>query len=95
MQRILALTVVLAASLPAWAVPPRQLSVTVERSDHRVGTYISSPWGFSTRSYWIEGPTGLALIDAQFLPSAVTEAVAVAEQLTGKKVELCVVLHAK
>lgn len=36
--------------------------------DPRVGTYISSTWGFSTASYWIEGPTGLVLIDTQFLP---------------------------
>lgn len=28
----------------------------------RIGTYVSSTWGFSTSSYWIEGPTGLILI---------------------------------
>src|SRR5690349_8253175 len=56
--------------------------------DGRVGTYVSSTWGFSTASYWIEGPTGLILIDTQFLPSAAEEAVAWAEQATGKKVKL-------
>ena len=62
--------------------------------DARVGTYVSSTWGFSTTTYWIEGPTGLILIDTQFLPSAAEEAVAWAEQATGKKVKLAVVLHA-
>ena len=62
--------------------------------DPRVGTYVSSTWGFSTASYWIEGPTGLVLIDTQFLPSAAEESVRWAEQVTGKKVVLAVVLHA-
>ncbi len=62
--------------------------------DARVGTYVSSTWGFSTRSYWIEGQSGLVLIDTQFLPSATQEAVAWAERATGKKVVLAVVLHA-
>lgn len=62
--------------------------------DSRVGAYVSTSWGFSTVSYWIEGPTGLLLIDTQFLPSAAEEAVSWAEQVTGKKVKLAVVLHA-
>ncbi|MBJ6759501.1 MBL fold metallo-hydrolase [Myxococcaceae bacterium JPH2] len=62
--------------------------------DARVGTYVSSPWGFSTSSYWIEGPTGLILIDTQFLPSAAEEFVTWAEHVTGKKAELAIVLHA-
>lgn len=62
--------------------------------DSRVGTYVSSTWGFSTTSYWIEGPKGLILIDTQFLPSATAEVLAWAEQATGKKVVLAVVLHA-
>ena len=61
--------------------------------DARVGTYVSSTWGFSTSTYWIEGPTGLILIDTQFLPSAAEEAVTWAEQVTGKKVKLAIVLH--
>ncbi len=61
--------------------------------DRRVGAYVSRSWGFSTVSYWIEGPTGLVFIDTQFLPSAAEEAVSWAEQVTGKKVKLAVVLH--
>jgi len=60
----------------------------------RVGTYVSSSWGFSTSSYWIEGPTGLILIDTQFLPSATEELATWAEAATGKKIELAIVLHA-
>lgn len=78
---------------------PRGAQVVLSHPDEfageaRVGTYVSSTWGFSTTSYWIEGPTGLVLIDTQFLPSAAEEAVAWAEQATGKKVKLAVVLHA-
>lgn len=61
--------------------------------DPRVGTYVSSPWGFSTSSYWIEGPEGLILIDTQFLPSEAEEFVNWAEQVTGKKALLAIVLH--
>lgn len=59
-----------------------------------VGSYVSHPWSFSTVSYWIEGPTGLVLIDTQFLTSATEHFVQTAERVTGKKVELAVVLHA-
>ena len=59
-----------------------------------VGGYTSIPHGFDTRSYWIEGPEGLVLIDTQFLPSAGVDAVERAEAATGKKVRLAVVLHA-
>jgi glyoxylase-like metal-dependent hydrolase (beta-lactamase superfamily II) len=63
------------------------------KEDARVGVYTSKPWGFSTHSYWIEGPEGLVVIDTQFLPSAAREVIALAEQETGKKVVLAVVLH--
>ena len=62
--------------------------------DPRVGTFVSIPWGFSTSSYWIEGPTGLILVDAQFLPSAAERFVNTAERVTGKRAELAIVLHA-
>ncbi len=62
--------------------------------DRRIGRYTSSPWGFSTASYWIEGPDGVILVDLQFLPSAATELVEIAERETGKKVVLAIVLHA-
>ncbi|MDY7231912.1 MBL fold metallo-hydrolase [Hyalangium rubrum] len=73
---------------------PEGAQVTLtSRADARVGTYVSSPWGFSTSSYWIEGPEGLILIDTQFLPSAAEEFVNWAEQMTGKKAQLAIVLH--
>jgi len=63
-------------------------------ADARVGTYVASDWGFATNSFWIEGPTGLIVIDTQFLLSAANEAVDWAERATGKKVVLAIVLHA-
>ena len=63
-------------------------------ADARVGTYVSSNWGFRTSSFWIEGPTGLVMIDTQFLPSAAAESLRWAESATGKRVALGVVLHA-
>lgn len=62
--------------------------------DARIGVYVSIPWGFSTSSYWIEGPDGLIAIDTQFLPSAAEEMITAAEAMTGKKVKLAIVLHA-
>lgn len=59
-----------------------------------VTAFVSKPWGFSTSSYWIEGPTGLIAIDTQFLPSEAERMIAVAEKQTGKRFELAVVLHA-
>ncbi|MBL9004399.1 MAG: MBL fold metallo-hydrolase [Myxococcales bacterium] len=62
--------------------------------DWRVGSYVSSTRGFSTVSYWIEGPSGLILIDTQFLPSAAEEFITWAEQATGKRARAAFVLHA-
>lgn len=62
--------------------------------DWRVGSYVSSTRGFSTASYWIEGPSGLVLIDTQFLPSAAEEFIRWAEQATGKRARAAFVLHA-
>lgn len=64
------------------------------QADMRIGVYVSTPWGFSTSSYWIEGPDGLVIIDTQFTPSAAEELVDAAEEVTGKKVKLALVLHA-
>lgn len=61
--------------------------------DPRIGVYTSIPWGFSTASYWIEGPEGLIFIDTQFLLSAAKESIEKAEAMTGKKVVLAIVLH--
>ena len=80
---------------PPPVAPARQYEGTAHRlkENSRVGVYTSKPKGFSTNSYWIEGPEGLVVIDTQFLPSAARELITVAEQETGKKVVLAVVLH--
>ncbi|HEY0715847.1 MAG TPA: MBL fold metallo-hydrolase, partial [Polyangia bacterium] len=59
----------------------------------RIGTYVSSDDGFRTNSYWIEGETGVVIIDTQFLLSAAEELIDAAEKSTGKKVVLAIVLH--
>lgn len=81
------------AAAPADEEGPRA-TVARFQGDPRVGVYTSTPWSFSTSSYWIEGPEGLIVIDTQFLPSAATELVDAAEAATGKKVALAIVLHA-
>ena len=92
----LALVLLLALAAGCASAPrPAGSQVTLtSHTDARVGTYVSSPWGFATSSYWIEGPEGLILIDTQFLPSAAEEFVNWAEQVTGKKALLAIVLHA-
>jgi len=90
------LLVFLAGCATAPTAPPgRRYEGTAHRlkEDSRVGVYTSKPWGFSTHSYWIEGPEGLVVVDTQFLPSAAREVIELAEQETGKKVVLAVVLH--
>ncbi len=61
--------------------------------DPRIGEYLSSWNGFRTSSYWIEGPTGLIVVDTQFLTSAAEQMIDWAERSTGKKVVLAIVLH--
>ena len=68
------------------------LTVT-QGADRAVNTFVSNEWGFSTSSYWIEGPKGVVVIDTQFLPSAGLATVQRAEKATGKKVVLAIVLH--
>lgn len=72
---------------------PAPTQFTLTHGDARVGTYVSEGKGFTTSSYWIEGPKGLILIDTQFLLSAGKEAVEWAEKVTGKKVVLALILH--
>lgn len=64
-----------------------------EEGESKIGTYISTEHTFATSSYWIEGPTGLIFIDTQFLPIAAEKMLNAAEILTGKKVEMAIVLH--
>jgi glyoxylase-like metal-dependent hydrolase (beta-lactamase superfamily II) len=72
---------------------PISAAITLRPDGSEVGTYVSSWNGFRTSSYWIEGPTGLILIDTQFLLSAGEEFVDWAEKVTGKKAVLAIVLH--
>lgn len=58
-----------------------------------VGTFVSVPRGFETRSYWIEGPDGLVVVDTQFMPSEAERLIATAERETGKRVAMAIVLH--
>lgn len=72
---------------------PKGAKVIFENVKSNIGTYISEPDGFSTESYWIEGPDGLVIIDTQFLLSAANQLIDWAESATGKKVVLAIVLH--
>ncbi len=78
---------------------PRGAAVTLAHSDRwahadaRVGAYVSSNWGFSTNTFFIEGPDGVVVIDTQFLPSAAAEMIDWVERATGKRIVLAVVLH--
>jgi glyoxylase-like metal-dependent hydrolase (beta-lactamase superfamily II) len=62
-------------------------------ADAYVGVYTSSAWGFSTNTFWIEGPDGVVVVDTQFLPSATEEMIDWVERATGKSIVLAVVLH--
>lgn len=100
LRAALALVALLAASSGPLACagrtgsqPPLKGAVEVLVGDGRVGQYVSTGWGFATSTFWIEGPQGLVLIDAQFLPSAAEEAVIAAERVTRKKVVAAIVLH--
>jgi glyoxylase-like metal-dependent hydrolase (beta-lactamase superfamily II) len=94
--RALIATLLLAAA-PLQAAPERRLpdkaQVTLTPGDPTIGTYVSVERGFTTSSYWIEGPKGLIFIDTQFLLSAAEESIDWAEKVTGKKVQLAIVLH--
>jgi len=63
-------------------------------SDPRVGGFVSSPWTFSTTSYFIEGDQDLILVDTQFLPKDAIAFVEAAEKATGKTARIAIVLHA-
>ena len=59
----------------------------------RVGRYTSKPWGFSTNSFVIATDAGSVIVDAQFLPSAARELLAVIEAEGAGPVVGAVVLH--
>jgi glyoxylase-like metal-dependent hydrolase (beta-lactamase superfamily II) len=94
------LTAVLTAIFATGCAAPRTAemghwfsSSAQEQGDSRVGEYISSQWSFKTASYWIEGPEGLILIDTQLVPTALRKEIRFAQNKTGKKVKLAIVLH--
>lgn len=60
----------------------------------KIGEYRSSIDELGSKSYWIEGPDGLVLIDTQYLDSDTQALVDIAQNVTGKKVRLAIVLHA-
>ncbi len=59
----------------------------------RIARYTSSAWGFSTNSFVLEGPSGLVVIDTQFLPSAADELLDLLEQTSDRPVVAALVLH--
>jgi glyoxylase-like metal-dependent hydrolase (beta-lactamase superfamily II) len=71
---------------------PSRLSHPLDVADG-VGTFTSIPWGFETSSYWIEGPSGVVVIDTQFLPSEAERLLAHVERATPKPIVLALVLH--
>lgn len=79
----------------AQGAPGEMIQATHPESadDAKVGSYVSSENGFSTATFWIEGPEGLILLDTQFLRSAAVEAIQTAEKYTGKKALAAFVLH--
>jgi glyoxylase-like metal-dependent hydrolase (beta-lactamase superfamily II) len=71
---------------------PLRLTVASDRAE-ALGAFTSVPWGFDTNTYWIEGPTGVVVIDTQFLPSEAERAAHIIEQQTHKRIVLAIVLH--
>jgi glyoxylase-like metal-dependent hydrolase (beta-lactamase superfamily II) len=88
----------LACGTPSPKAPPSMGDTAMARGTFRmagsVGTYVSTPWTFSTNAFVLRGPTGLVVVDTGFTPSQAAQLVEDAESATGKKVVLAVVLHA-
>jgi len=92
MKHVLLLSLLLVVGCATQDTDARHSNSVEEQGDRRIGEYISSQWSFHTASYWIEGPDGLILIDAQFLPTHVLKILNRAQRVTGKKVKLAIVL---
>ncbi len=87
LQRRQLITAVASSALAsAWPAAHAQSSL-------KIGKFTSEKRAYNTHSFWIEGSTGLVLIDTQFLPSDAAKFVDLAEKTTGKKALLAVVLH--
>ncbi len=79
-------------ALAACASPSSR--ATTPRASSPVGHFTSIPWGFETRSHWIEGPDGVVVIDTQFLPSEAERLLTEIARRTIAPVVLAIVLHA-
>lgn len=55
--------------------------------------YESTPWSFSTASYWIEGPEGIVVVGTQFLASEAESLLDAIAQVSGGPVVAAFVLH--
>jgi glyoxylase-like metal-dependent hydrolase (beta-lactamase superfamily II) len=84
------------APAPSTAAPsdpdPARLQDDLDARDG-VFVHTSAPWTFDTNLWFIEGPTGVVVIDTLFLPSDATKALATIRARTSKPVVLAVVLH--
>ncbi len=58
-----------------------------------VHVFESVPRGFHTRSYWIEGPDGIVVIDTQFMPSEARRLLDAIARESELPVRLAIVLH--
>lgn len=76
------------------AAPVAARAGTLAHIADDVWVYTSSPAGFETRSYILDGPEGLVVLDTQFLPSAAAELITWAEARLEKRVVAALVLHA-
>lgn len=70
------------------------VSVDTRHSEYHIGQFTAPEKAYSSNSFWIEGPLGVVLVGTQFLPSAAIAALEAAEEATGKKVLLAIVLQA-
>lgn len=67
---------------------------TTYHNDYTIHRYLPVMATHSSNSYWIEGPDGVVIIDAQMTEEDTRELVQIAESASGKKVLLAIILHA-
>lgn len=81
---------------PAPEVPHASLPLDATAAvDHEDGvhSFTSSPRTFETNSYWIEGPTGVVVIDTQFTLLEAQHVIDAIAATTAKPIVLAIVLH--
>lgn len=79
---------------PARSEPRREDVEAALDAEDGVFSFESVPFGFHTRSYWIEGPDGVVVIDTQFMPSEAERLLRTIAAHTDAPVRLAIVLHA-